>query len=449
MAGPFLFCISVALALVPVSAAAGTPVAITSSGTLQPLPYQAGQTPLEQDIKFRQDLGLRADPDYVSSVDEAYAPTATDYGHSLSDSEVASLAKRDAVRAELGPIQTYVTQYPSTFAGIWLDNPAPRAAGIWLTLAVAFTGDAESHRADIEKLLPQGAALELRSASYSKAQLDQIVDQVDADRAWHKSIGLDVYLAGTDVTRDKVLLGVSSADDAAATELAQRYGPGKVYIYTAGMPELDSCSRTACPPPWVAGMNIYSETGNHCTSGFTVQASSGNYYQLTAGHCPGTHWYNNGTLLGVSPASTNHFVNNSSADIQAYDIVDSDHSQTLITGTASCNPCTPRTMTSRQVAGTDMVGDTTCASGAYTGSNCGVLEIQSASYYYAMYSITLLRQRTATYHRTPGDSGGPVFYNTTALGSHVNYQTDMTGWAVYSHIQEIEVNLGMCMFPGC
>ena len=101
-------------------------------------------------------------------------------------------------------------------------------------------------------------------------------------------------------------------------------------------------------------------------------------------------------------------------------------------------------MTARQNVLDDMVGDTTCASGAYSGSDCGVLKDYDFAYYNSTYGKWLLSQRVADYIRTPGDSGAPVFRGTLALGSHVNFQSD-TGWAIYSHVWFAEQRLGLAM----
>lgn len=236
------------------------------------------------------DLGLRSDRSFV--LDVATDPSAgrADYGYPLLPEEVAYLERREVARAQLDATQDYLSGLSRTVAGLYLDNQAPRAAGIDLTLVVAFTDNAESHRAELTRLLPKGVALALKTAKYSKAELDSIVEDVIADREWHKSLGIDVYVAGTDERRDRVLLGISEPNESAAAALASRYGADRIYVYVSAKPELDACIRTNCPPPWVAGLKIDSTsnpaTGNHCTSGFSVKSASGNWFQLTAGHCP-------------------------------------------------------------------------------------------------------------------------------------------------------------------
>jgi len=304
-----------------------------------------------------------------------------------------------------------------------------------------------TYRALIEPLLPGDAELQLRSVPYSYSQMIGVLTSVNEDRIWHKSLGIDVRLAGVDEMHNRVILGISKADEPAAAALAAAYGEGIVYIFVASEPQLDSCTRTNCPAPWPAGLEISSNTGNQCTSGYSFRASSGNWYMTTAGHCPGDHWFHNGTFMGATPAGKNHFVNGSYADVQAFDIANANQSNVVLTGTAGCNPCMFRTMTARQDPGQDAVNDTTCASGFTTGSNCGVLKIRITDYDYG--GIVLQYQRVATYIRHPGDSGAPVFRGTLALGSHVNYQPD-TGWAVYSHVSWEEFELGMSMcFSGC
>jgi hypothetical protein len=326
-----------------------------------------------------------------------------------------------------------LTRYPGTFAGAYLDNAGAVTANVALKVVVAFTADAESHRKELESILPADSMLELRSAAYSHEKLDSVARAIRESQAWYESMGIEVYVVGVDDARNKVLVGISSHNEEAAAALAARFGADQLYIFVSVPPTQDSCIRTACAPPWPGGLNIAnsaSGTGSHCTSGYSMEATSGNWFMLTAGHCPGDHWYHNGTFMGATPAGKNAFINNSNADVQAYDVAQRNQSNIVLTGTKTCNPCSFRTMTARQNVTDDMVGDTTCASGAYSGSDCGVLKDYDFAYYYADYEKWLLNQRVADYIRTMGDSGAPVFRGTLALGSHVNYHMTLAGRSI-------------------
>jgi hypothetical protein len=331
---------------------------------------------------------------------------------------------------------------------MYLDNAAAYAHDVAVSLVVMFTADAEQYRPAITELMPADSELHLVEVQHSYGDLLAVLARVNEDRDWVQRLGIEVRLAGVDEAHNRVLLGISRPDEDAAAALASRYGPPMVYIYVAAEPQLDACTRTSCPTPWPAGLKISSNTGNFCTSGYSYQASSGDWYMGTAGHCPGDHWYHNGTFMGATPAGRNRFVSGSFADIQAFDIANANHSNVVLTGTAGCNPCMFRTMTARQSVGEDIVGDTTCSSGYATGSDCGVLKIRLTDFVHE--GKLLHNQRVADYTRHSGDSGAPIFRGTLALGSHVHFQPDPTEWAVYSHIDWVETELGMHMcFTGC
>lgn len=447
-------CIALSPLAFTAATASGAPpqstAAATSAGPslIRPAPEVAPSGEHGAEIRFRTDLGLRADVPYVEGLANAAGVVASEYGYLLTESESRFLERREAARDELGPIRETLEGRAPGFAGMYLDNAAAYAHDVALSLVVMFTVDAEQYRPAITALMPAHSELRLVEVQHSYADLLDVLARVNEDRDWHQRLGIEVRLAGVDEPRNRVLLGISRPDEGAAAALASRYGPSMVYIYVAGEPELDACTRANCPTPWPAGLKISTNGGWSCTSGYSYQASSGNWYMGTAGHCPGDRWYHNGTFMGATPAGKNRFVSGSYADIQAFDIVNANHSNVVLTGTAGCNPCMFRTMTARQSVGGDIVGDTTCSSGYATGSNCGVLKIRLTDFLYK--GKLLHNQRVADYTRHGGDSGAPIFRGTLALGSHVHFQPDPTEWAVYSHIYWSETELGMHMcFTGC
>lgn len=442
----------ISASVVPAPAIAGQLPKATSGAdatVIQPPPAVPPKDAIEEAMRFRKGEGLRSDRDYVISVGQNDAATVDDFGYPLTPDELAYLNDRLKAREEVGALRAYTDGYPDTFAGMYFDNQGAATAGVALKLVASFTADPESHRKALEALMPPGSEVDVQQVGHTYRELGAIVRSVPKERAWFESLGVIVYSAGIDETRNKVLLGISRDDEDAAKAIAERYGADRLYVFVDSAPQLDACTRTACPPPWPAGLRINDPDGFFCTSGFNVRSSSGNWYMLTAGHCPDDHWYHNGTFMGATPAGFNEFQSGSHADIQAFDIAQANHSNSLLTGTKTCNPCSFRTMTSRQLYTDDVVGDTTCISGAFTGSNCGTLQVRSETYFFAEYNAYLFEQRVADYVRTPGDSGGPIFSGTKALGSHVNFQGTLS-WGVYTHIRwaEVELGLNMC-FSGC
>ncbi len=67
--------------------------------------------------------------------------------------------------------------------------------------------------------------------------------------------------------------------------------------------------------------------------------------------------------------------------------------------------------------------------------------------------MILNNQRRATYVRTGGDSGGPVFttIGSVAAGSHVHFQTftgDPVTYPIYSHVWEMSTLSGYSVYNG-
>ena len=439
---------------VSMSGLAGSSTAVAGSqgpdsGIIQPPPEVAPADAIEAAVRFREDTGL--DPEVSTVVRLSTDETAdrSSYGYPLTEDEVAYLDRREAAVREMDGVRDYLSQFSDTFAGMYLDNRSAREADLALKLIVLATSPGAIEQSRLAELLPLDSGFEVRAATHTYGELSDVVTSIEKDRAWHRTLGIDVYLAGVDEVRNMVLVGISKHDVAAANALADRYGRDRTYIYVSAPPSLDACTRTACPPPWRSGINIDSGTF-HCTLGFSVRSSTGNWYMLTAGHCPGDHWYHNGTFMGATPSGKDLFYDGSTSDVQAFDVANGNQSNVLLTGTKTCNPCSFRTMTGRQSYSADGVGETICISGAYgSTSNCGVLKVRAVSFLYADYGVTLSLQRVASYTRASGDSGGPIFSSTLAKGSHVHYQSD-TGWAVYSQIHNIELALGLSMcFSGC
>ena len=145
--------------------------------------------------------------------------------------------------------------------------------------------------------------------------------------------------------------------------------------------------------------------GYRCTVGFNVRDSNNVYYFLTAGHCAGlgTTWYDSahnvvGTTTGSSypgndyaivryPAGASHpgtvnLYNGSSQDIVS--------------------------------AADPFVGEAAKRSGSVTGVRSGSVTAVNATVNYAQGTVTgLIKTNICS---EPGDSGGPLFDRTTALG---------------------------------
>jgi streptogrisin D len=148
------------------------------------------------------------------------------------------------------------------------------------------------------------------------------------------------------------------------------------------------------------GDAIYSG-GGRCSLGFNVRNSAGTNYFLTAGHCTrGTSSWNNGSAtLGTTAGSS--FPGND------YGIVR--YTNTSITKTGGVGTNIDITN-----AGTPAVGATVYRRGSTTGTRSGRVTALNSTVNYAEGSVSGLIRTTVC--AQPGDSGGPLYAGSTALG---------------------------------
>ena len=160
-----------------------------SSGVIQPAPDVAPSSDLDRQIRFRSDLGLPVDPEYIARLGASGETLNLEYGYPVTASEVDYLKRRQAARNEVGPVREVLEATTPEFAGMFFDNEAAYDHGVALSLVVMFTSSPERFRTLIEPMLPVGTELLLRTAAYSYSDLVGVLARVDADRSWHQSLG--------------------------------------------------------------------------------------------------------------------------------------------------------------------------------------------------------------------------------------------------------------------
>ena len=147
------------------------------------------------------------------------------------------------------------------------------------------------------------------------------------------------------------------------------------------------------------GDAIYSG-GSRCSLGFNVRNSSGTNYFLTAGHCTniGSTWTSGSTTLGTRAGTS--FPGND------YGIVRYTNTSVAHPGAVGSQDITS--------AATPAVGTTVYRRGSTTGTRSGRVTALNATVNYAQGSVSGLIRTTVC--AQPGDSGGPLYSGTTALG---------------------------------
>ncbi|HET8641744.1 MAG TPA: S1 family peptidase [Pseudonocardiaceae bacterium] len=150
------------------------------------------------------------------------------------------------------------------------------------------------------------------------------------------------------------------------------------------------------------GNGIFDPNLGTCTLGFNVTGG----FAVTAGHCagPGTYWYKENNGLPIGPAVGSSFpgddfglIRNDGemrqrGDVQAYDAGIQD-----ITGAA-----------------TPSAGQSVCKSGRTTQRTCGTVLRTDVTVNYPQGAVFGLVETNLC--AAPGDSGGPLYAGSTALG---------------------------------
>ena len=200
------------------------------------------------------------------------------------------------------------------------------------------------------------------------------------------SFGLDPVSNKIVVTADSTVTGAKLA---AVKAVVAKLGDKATFESVAGVLR-----------PTISGGDAIYSGGGRCSLGFNVRNSAGTNYFLTAGHCTrGSSSWNNGSVtLGTTAGSS--FPGND------YGIVR--YTNTTITKTGGVGS---QDITS---AGTPAVGATVYRRGSTTGLRSGRVTALNSTVNYAEGSVSGLIRTTVC--AQPGDSGGPLYAGTTALG---------------------------------
>ena len=232
------------------------------------------------------------------------------------------------------------------------------------------------------------------AATYSAAALANVVHALDKSAripgtAWAIDTKTNQVLVSLDesVTRAK-LAKVSAVLSRFGTAVRTERVAGTFRRYISG------------------GDAIYSESTYRCSLGFNVRNSSGVYYFLTSRHCTGSTWYADGghvTVLGIT-------VGTSDAG-HDYKIVKYTNANVSHPGNVDLYNGTTQDITTAAEA---YVGEAVKRSGSTTHVHSGSVTAVNATVNFA--EGTLYGMIKTTVCAEPGDSGGPLFDGTKALG---------------------------------
>ncbi len=152
--------------------------------------------------------------------------------------------------------------------------------------------------------------------------------------------------------------------------------------------------------PMISGGDAIYTGGARCSLGFNVKDSAGRDFLVTAGHCTniGSTWSASGGAR-IGPRTGTSFPGND------YGIVRYD-SSIARSGTVGSQDIAR--------AANPTVGQRACRRGSTTGTHCGSVTGLNATVNYAEGSVHgMIRTNICA---EPGDSGGPLYAGSTALG---------------------------------
>nr|WP_206441339.1 S1 family peptidase [Streptomyces boncukensis] len=223
------------------------------------------------------------------------------------------------------------------------------------------------------------------TANELSATSDAVLDADVGGTAWHvdkKSNRLVVTADSTVSNAELAKIKHAAGSNAAALDIERVQGTFQKYLS--------------------GGDAIYASSWR-CSAGFNVRSGS-TYYMLTAGHCTdgAGSWYTNSsrsTLIGPTSGS--------SFPVNDYGIVRYSNSSVSHPGTVGNQDITR--------AADPSVGQSVTRRGSTTGTHSGQVTALNATVNYGGGDIVYGMIRT-TVCAEPGDSGGPLYSGSTALG---------------------------------
>jgi streptogrisin C len=403
---------------------------------------------LANELKFRHDFGLDADPAAVRALMANPASYDGNFPVALTPPERAEMERRIAMEGQLAPLERRARRVPG-FAGLWIDQPA---GGV---IKLALVGAPETDRAALQALVPRGARFEIVAARHVLSDLEALQRRIKDDADDLRAQGHRIGLLFVHLQSNSVRVGVSSDEQAALKAIQARYGDA-ISVEIAD-PVTTACTdRYHCQgPPLRAGIAAPTNAAVPCSIAFLIR-KLGTVGWLTAGHCAssvGAVWYHDGIGIGTiratcwpqclySDAARAGELNSTFSGNRVY-----------VSGNA-----TGRYVTSSQQLNGDNVGHYTCLNARRAEAwRCGYIQSDNAYVCYqrdanGYCTIWFREMRLASFANAYGDSGGAVHSGFTGRGvvaygvesgctSMPNGDT-CSGLGIYSHIARVLSELG-------
>ncbi|GHJ29386.1 MULTISPECIES: S1 family peptidase [Streptomyces] len=223
------------------------------------------------------------------------------------------------------------------------------------------------------------------SAAEAKSASNAVLEADVAGTAWYvdKATNKLVVTADSTVSQSEIAK-IKNTAGASADAIEVKRTPGKIQKLISG------------------GDAIYASSWR-CSLGFNVRNSSGTNYFVTAGHCTdgaGTWWSNSGHTSTIGSTAGSSFPTNDYGLVRYSGSVSPEGTVGSQDITSAANPTVGQTVTRR---------------GSTTGIHSGRVTALNATVNYGNGDIVYGMIQT-TVCAEPGDSGGPLYAGSTALG---------------------------------
>lgn len=168
-------------------------------------------------IRFRRSVGLRADRDFVASTFGSDQYAADEFGVPLSEQEVAEIQERQSRTASAAPGHDWARTQPG-FAGAWTDQSQD---GLIVYL---FSTGVSAARAELDRLLPPEVRYEVRGVERSLADLRGLERRIAADIPSLEADGIEVLSIGLAISDNTLRVGVVDGVARARDAIQSAYG---------------------------------------------------------------------------------------------------------------------------------------------------------------------------------------------------------------------------------
>lgn len=321
-------------------------------------------------------------------------------------------------------------QWPSTFAGLWLNDGG--------TIHIAFTEDAEKKVDELAQGFIKPDLLRAETVRYSLAELESRQSElVSAREAAQNGEAPIEDIAGGDFDlnidlQENAVVAILPYPTAEAASALQERADGGLLVEGGELTQPEACdTRFECKPNLRSGLGVLNSSGVPCSSAFVVKKlSTGTKNLLSAAHCTGSSRFNDGEKYGEVQEQQQQ----GRVDAERHSI--SENGFDSIPAIYVNEDWKSRDVTSEGTYAELPIGRDACKSGATTDKSCGRVLSKTFSPSYVDNSERFIQTK---YCAQGGDSGAGVYDNERALGVHSGGSpgacSDPGDYSLFGHIE--------------